>query len=151
MIEDKRLFSFNNPIGRMWFFINICLLSLLTASVYFVMQYAAPFVNTSFKLPFKILIYFTAFLLFVTYAALLHRRVYDITGSKDSKSYSSFSSITGILSLMLAAGLFNKSINPGLHDVLDILTVISALSFLLITVIILFIPGKSVSNKEKQD
>ena len=59
MEEDTRLFASNNPIGRIWYFINIIILAIVTiATKVLVLEYILPNANPSFNFAIKCILYF---------------------------------------------------------------------------------------------
>ncbi len=88
-MSDDRLFASNNPIGRKWYFINLIILSIIFILTLFVFPtYIIPNTKTEiYYLISKIIMYFLYLIYLVTFFSLIDRRLYDITGNRDSIFY----------------------------------------------------------------
>lgn len=143
MIEDTRLFSANNPIGRLWYYINIVILALLTIGVHIgINEYILPSVNESYRLPITIILIFAYIFFIITFFMLIDRRLYDIFGSRDAQGYTIISKITGlfVLSVVLAVIAFFT----GFHlEVFYRVFEICACVFAILVFILGLIPGKA--------
>ncbi len=144
MIEDTRLFSANNPIGRVFYFINLVFLVFLTLGVHIgITDYLIPSVNPSFILPLKVVLYFSYIIFTITFFMLIDRRLYDICGSRDTNGYAMVSKIINFVIILfilsVIAFLTGSQLAPVVYQMLEIFLGI----FALIIFILGLIPGKS--------
>ena len=144
MIEDTRLFSANNPIGRLWYYINILILAVLTVGVHIgITEYVLPSINESFRLAIWIVLIFSYFIFAITFFMLADRRLYDICGSRDANLYVWCSKLIGlIISLFVIAGIAHLTHTPIPEIGYDILKA-CALGYAVYAFIIGLIPGKA--------
>ncbi len=150
-MSDDRLFVSNNPIGRKWYFINIIiLLGIYLATNYSFTQYIIPNTKTAeYHLIAQVIMYFLYLIYIVTFFALIDRRLYDITGDRDSVPYKT---VSRILSLIILYEIFITAVNvlsaklPPNIIALNILAAIFVIIFVIITFLLCFFKGK-ISGK----
>ena len=123
--EDTRLFSANNPIGRLWFFINIVILAILAVATRIaIVEYIIPIAKDSYIFTLKAILYFAYFIYVLTFFMLIDRRLYHVCGTKDSNVYTVVSKIIGTFVLfmvvfLILAGVMNykgASLPPSFHQ-----------------------------------
>ena len=154
-MSDDRLFASNQAIGRKWYYINIVLLVIIAyITNYVIKQIIYPSVTTDFYIAFtKGVLYFAYFIFIITFFALIERRLYDLSGSRSSKTYKNIFQILEIIVIYQAAILILPYINieipidiNQLQQIANIFDII----FLVITFLIGFKRGKiSCLTKEE--
>ena len=94
-MSDDRLFASNNAIGRKWYYINLIILGALSYFIYIVFRdYVIPnTISETYTLIATWVSYFTYIILFITFFSLVERRLYDVTGRRDTKGYKNISSL----------------------------------------------------------
>ena len=146
-MSDDRLFVSNNPIGRLWYFINIIILAVIIFGTKFVFeQYVIPNTRTDeYTLIAQIIMYFLYLIYFITFLALIDRRLYDITGDRSSVIYQIVYGIMLIISFsqvfIYATDYFHIKL-PLDISLLNFIGLIGSVIFIFITVILLFFKGK---------
>ena len=149
-MSDDRLFASNNAIGRKWYFLNIIILALIIWGTHFVFkQYILTHVTSDvYGLIAKGFQYFIYAIYTVTFFALIERRLYDATGTRDAKSYRNTSSVLSLTTLIVGAYLLCKWQNINLpipEEILTIIVTIATFTFIVIAVVLMFLKGK-ISN-----
>ncbi len=88
-MSDDRLFASNQAIGRKWYYVNIILLSVLVVGTQYLMtEIIFPLLTTDFYVIFgKGILYFLYLFYAITFFALIERRLYDISGSRNNRTY----------------------------------------------------------------
>lgn len=144
MIEDTRLFSANNPIGRLWYFINLFALAFLAVGVHLaITQYILPSVTPSFTLPIKVILYFSYIIFTITFFMLIDRRLYDVCGSRDSQGYRFVSKIINLIIILFILAIIafftGSNFAPMFYQIIEVSTGV----FGILVLILGLIPGKS--------
>ena len=103
-MSDDRLFASNNPIGKKWYFINIIILVVITFITERIFNgYIIPNVKTDvYETVAYGIMYFLFLIYFITFFALIDRRLYDVCGSRDSRGYKTTSSVLSFIILFQA-------------------------------------------------
>ncbi len=149
-MSDDRLFASNHAIGRKWYYINIFILCILTLITKYVFEnFLIPNIINDFFISFaNYTLYFIYFIYLITFFSLIERRLYDISGSRESSVYKNISAIMGFtiflqISVIIIPYTSIKSyISP---DLLLPITYIFDFIFLIITFILGLIKGQ-ISN-----
>lgn len=149
-MSDDRLFASNNAIGRKWYFLNIIILSIITLITKFVFEdHIFPNVTTEvYEIIAKGILYFAYIIYTVTFFALIERRLYDATGSREKKSYRNTSAILQFAVILQLAILIAKATNMTLPVDIELLQLVAWFFngiFALIVVILCFMKGQ-ISN-----
>lgn len=142
-MEDRSLFSANNPIGRVWYFINLFILGIIVAFIHIGIKYILlPKANASYELAIQCILYFAYIFFIMTFFMLIDRRLYDIFESRDSNVYNLVSKIIGafvtiyfLFGIAFAVGI---NISEIFYSILYTVTIL----FALLVFILGFIPGK---------
>ena len=94
-MSDDRLFASNNAIGRKWYFLNLIILSVIVTFTHLLFKdHIIPHVISDvYVIIAKGFLYLAYIVYLITFFALIERRLYDITGTRDSKAYRNISSI----------------------------------------------------------
>ncbi len=102
-MSDDRLFASNNPIGRKWYFINLVILFVIITATYFLFSSTIiPNVATEDYVTIATwTMYFLMFIYFITFCALIERRLYDISGSRDKGIYKILAPILTLIGLFI--------------------------------------------------
>ncbi len=149
-MSDDRLFASNNAIGRKWYFLNLIILFFITAATNLIFKdYVIPHTTTEIytKIAYGML-YFAYLIYAVTFFALIDRRLFDVTGDRDSKIYKN---ISGVLKFIVAFHIIiiifeNLSVKlPVSYDILWFIVSLADIVFVFITLLIGFFKGK-ISN-----
>ena len=154
-MSDDRLFASNQAIGRKWYYINIVLLTVIAfITDYVIKQIIYPNVTTEFYINFtKWILYFAYFIFIITFFALIERRLYDLSGSRSSKTYKNIFQILEIIVIYQAAILIlpytNIEIPIDINQLQDIANIFDII-FLIITFLIGLKRGKisCLTNEE---
>ena len=149
-MSDDRLFASNNAIGRKWYALNLLILSLIAGGTHYLFnEHIIPHVTTDvYELIAKGFLYFAYLIYTVTFFALIERRLYDVTGTRDSKGYRNTSSILTLSIFAVGLGLFCKWKNfstPIPEEIITLSAHVLGVIFVLIMIILLFMKG-SISN-----
>ena len=148
MNEDTRLFSSNNPIGRLWYFINIIILALLTVGVREgILNHVIPSANPSFEIPLKCILYLAYFIFAVTFFMLVDRRLCNIFITREDNGYNIISKILNtyisiIVVLLIFIGILHYRTMP-VPPVLETVILVMVGIFAIFALIIGFIPELS--------
>ncbi len=150
-MSDDRLFVSNNPIGRVWYFINIIILIVLTFITKFVFeQYIIPNTRTDeYTLIAQIIMYFLYLVYLISFCSLIDRRLYDISGDRNSSAYKTISSLMSLIIFYEICVVVSNSFSIKLPVDLEVLNSAGFIIFLiliLITTFLGFFRGK-ISNQ----
>jgi hypothetical protein len=115
-MTDDRLFASNNAIGRKWYFFNLIILTFIVyITNYIFTNKIIPHVSSEhYVVIAEWTLYFVQFLYVITYLALLERRLYDICGTRDSKSYRNGLAFIFLYVFLIIFGMFCAYKNPPL-------------------------------------
>ncbi|MBQ8886439.1 MAG: hypothetical protein IJY61_01915 [Candidatus Gastranaerophilales bacterium] len=149
-MSDDRLFASNNAIGRKWYALNLLILSVIAGGTHYLFnEHIIPHVTTDvYELIAKGFLYFAYLIYTVTFFALIERRLYDVTGTRDSKGYRNTSSILTLSIFAVGLELFCKWKNfstPIPEEIITLSAHVLGVIFVLIMIILLFMKG-SISN-----
>ena len=144
-MSDDRLFASNNAIGRKWYALNLLILSVIAGGTHYLFnEHIIPHVTTDvYELIAKGFLYFAYLIYTVTFFALIERRLYDVTGTRDSKGYRNTSSILTLSIFAVGLELFCKWKNFSTPIPEEIITL--SAHVLGVIFVLLFMKG-SISN-----
>ena len=154
-MSDDRLFVSNNPIGKKGYFINLIILGIIIFLTNFCFtNYVFPHTKTNeYNLIAQIIMYFLYLVYIITLLSLIDRRIYDITGDRNSSKYKLLSKVVSLLLLyeiivfILNFYFANLPIN---FNILNFIGVIFFFIFSLITIILVFFKGKISEQTYKE-
>ncbi len=156
-MSDDRLFASNNPIGRKWYFINILLIAIITAAIYFGMTKGViPNVtNNDYIVIGNWILNIAMFICAITFFSLIDRRLYDVSGSRDKGIYKSLAPVlTFIVLFVVIVVVFNvyPTVEMGGRDLSLPLEIFNPIAILLsfVFAIIVFVIGLKKGKKTKQ-
>ncbi len=146
-MSDDRLFASNNAIGRKWYFINIVILGIITLFTNVIFQnYIIPNARTeTYEWVAKIILYFVFAIYLITFFALIDRRLFDVSGERETKLYKNISSILKFIVFVQIIAIYCQWKNPQLPiSVASITSFATFLDviFLLIVILLGFFKGK---------
>ena len=149
-MSDDRLFASNNAIGRKWYALNLLILAAIVGGTHYLFnEHIIPHVTTDvYELIAKGFLYFAYLIYAVTFFALIERRLYDVTGTRDSKGYRNTSSILTLAVFAVGVELFCKWKNmstPIPEEIVTLSAYVLGTIFVLIMVVLMFMKG-SISN-----
>ncbi len=149
-MSDDRLFASNNAIGRKWYFLNLIILTIIAVGTHVIFQdHIIPNVTSDvYEIIAKGFLYFAYVIYTITFLALIERRLYDVTGTRDSKGYRNTSSIMTLSVFVIALDLYCKWKNPSTpipEELISLAAYVFGILFVIILVILMFLKG-SISN-----
>lgn len=149
-MSDDRLFASNNAIGRKWYFLNIIILAVIA----YVTNYAfknqiIPNVTTDvYYLIANGIQYFLYGIYLITFFALIDRRLFDISGRRDSNIYKNISTILKLavfVQILYLYCLWKQPQLPISYEQLYFVSIILNFIFISIVFVIGLFKGK-ISN-----
>ena len=145
-----RLFASNNAIGRKWYFFNLIILSLIVGGTYYLFEnHIIPHVTTEvYEIIAKGFLYFAYLIYTVTFFALIERRLYDVTGTRDSNGYRNTSSILTLAIFIVGFYFYYNWKQPSIpisEGIITLAATILGVIFLIIMIVLMFLKG-SISN-----
>ncbi len=149
-MSDDRLFASNNPIGRKWYFLNLIILSILVVVTDLILKkYIIPHTTTAVynQIAYGML-YFAYLIYAITFFALIDRRLYDITGDRDSNIYKNTAGIMKLIVLLNIIVIFFEHFSvklPVSYETEWLIIVVSNIIFIIMTLILGLFKGK-ISN-----
>lgn len=149
-MSDDRLFASNNAIGRKWYFLNLIILAFLfVVTDLLFKKYVIPHTTTeTYTQIAQGMLYFAYLIYIVTFFALIERRLFDITGDRDSKFYKNISGIMKLIVVIQIIVMIFRQLSISLplsNELIWLIIMIADSIFLLLTIAIGFIKGK-ISN-----
>lgn len=149
-MSDDRLFASNNAIGRRWYFLNLIILAVITVGTHMLFtKHIIPNVTTDvYEIIAKGFLYLAHTIYLITFFALIERRLYDVTGTRDSKTYRNISSIMTLAIFSVGFEIFCRLKNPSTPippEIISGLANIMAPVFALIVFGLIF-PKGNISN-----
>ena len=149
-MSDDRLFASNNAIGRKWYALNLLILGVITGGTHYLFNtHIIPYVTTEvYEIIAKGFLYFAYVIYLITFFALIERRLYDVTGTRESKGYRNTSSILTLSIFAVGLDVFCqwKKVNtPIPEEIIALAAHLLGAIFVLIMIVLLFIKG-SISN-----
>ncbi len=149
-MSDDRLFASNNAIGRRWYFLNLIILSLIAAGTHLLFKdHIIPNVTSDvYEIIAKGFLYLAYIIYLVTFFALIERRLYDVTGTRDSKTYRNISSILTFAIFSIGLEIFCRLKNPNIPIPAEVITGCATIMgpvFILFVIGLIF-PKGTISN-----
>ncbi len=149
-MSDDRLFASNNAIGRKWYYINLIILSCISYCIYIgFSDYVIPnTISETYTLIATWASYFIYLILLVTFFSLVERRLYDITGKRDTSGYKNSSSLLQFIILFQLVTLilnYFKLADLSLIQLMQQVANVLDLVFVLFVIIVGLFKGK-ISN-----
>lgn len=149
-MSDDRLFASNNAIGRKWYFLNIIILAVITyiTKVVFSVHIIPNVTTDTYYLIANGILYFLYLIYLITFFALIDRRLYDISGRRDSNLYKNISVILKLavfIQFLYLYCLWKQPQLPISYEQLYFISIILNMIFITIVFIIGLLKGK-ISN-----
>lgn len=149
-MSDDRLFASNNAIGRKWYCLNLIILSIIAVGTHIIFKdHIIPNVTSDvYEIIAKGFLYFAYVIYIITFLALIERRLYDVTGTRDAKGYRNTSYIMTLAVFSVAVDAFYKWKNPVTpipEEIISMAAFIFGILFAVIAFVLLFLKG-SISN-----
>lgn len=146
-MSDDRLFASNNPIGRRWYAINIVILLIITYFTHIIFwDYIIPNVITEvYAIISRGMLYFLYLIYLVTFCALIERRLYDISGNRESNLYKNISLVLKIsvfCQILYIIFKYQRIPIPISYSIIEIIAMVAFFVFLAIIFVLAFIKGK---------
>ena len=149
-MSDDRLFASNNAIGRKWYFLNLIILAVITASTHVLFtKHIIPNVTSDvYEIIAKGFLYLAYIIYLITFFALIERRLYDATGTRDSKTYRNISSITTLAIFSVGLEIFCRLKNPSTPIPPEIISGLADIMAPIFAIIVfgLIFPKGNISN-----
>ncbi len=149
-MSDDRLFASNNAIGRKWYFLNLIILTILIIVTEFIFKkYIIPHTTTEvYNQIAHGMLYFAYLIYAITFFALIDRRLYDITGDRDSNIYKNTAGIMKLIVLLNIIVIFFEHFSvklPVSYETEWLIIAVSNTIFIIMTLILGLFKGK-ISN-----
>ncbi len=146
-MSDDRLFASNNPIGRKWYAVNMGILLIITYFTHIIfLDYIIPNVITEvYSIISRGMLYFLYLIYLVTFFALIERRLYDISGSRESTLYKNISltlKISILCQIIYVLYKYQIITIPVSYSIIEFTAMVVFLVFLAILFVLAFIKGK---------
>ena len=123
-MSDDRLFASNNAIGRKWYILNLIILAFIVVGTHilFTKHIIPNVVSDTYEIIATGFLYLAYIIYTITFFALIERRLYDITGTRDSNAYRNTSSLLTLSVFAVALEIFCRLKNPSLPFSQEIVT-----------------------------
>lgn len=149
-MSDDRLFASNNAIGRKWYFLNLIILAFIATGTHilFTDHIIPNVVSDTYEIIATGFLYLAYIVYLVTFLALIERRLYDITGTRDSNVYRNISSILTLAVFSVGLEVFCRLNNPSLPFPQEIITKSAMIlgSIFIFCVFCFLFPRGNISN-----
>ena len=149
-MSDDRLFASNNAIGRKWYFLNLIILTILIIVTEFIFKkYIIPHTTTEVYKQIAYGMLYLAYLFYaITFFALIDRRLYDITGDRNSNVYKNTAGVMKLIVLLNLIVIFFEHFSvklPVSYETQWLIIAVSNTIFIIMTLILGLFKGK-ISN-----